>query len=47
MGKMRGWLLCIVFATALALAGCNSNEDKYVVKTPVPPAPQQGNGTGH
>jgi len=32
---------------ALFLAGCASDDDKYVVKTPVPPAPQTGQGTGH
>jgi hypothetical protein len=41
LGFVVAALLC------LSLAGCNSNEDKYVVKTPVPPQPQQGNGTGH
>jgi len=28
------------------LAGCGS-DDKYVVKTPIPPAPTQPAGTGH
>jgi PBP1b-binding outer membrane lipoprotein LpoB len=39
----------LVAAAVLAvfLAGCSSNEDKYVVQTPVPPTPQQGQGTGH
>jgi PBP1b-binding outer membrane lipoprotein LpoB len=39
-------LLCVSLL-ALFLAGCAGNDDKYVVKTPVPPAPQQGQGTGH
>ncbi len=46
---MRAKFLGFVAAAVLALflASCNSNEDKYVVKTPVPPEPQQGQGTGH
>jgi hypothetical protein len=46
---MGAKLLAFVATAVLALflAGCNSNEDKYVVKTPVPPEPQQGQGTGH
>jgi len=42
-------LLGLLVAACLAvfLAGCNSNEDKYVVTTPIPPAPQTGQGTGH
>jgi hypothetical protein len=46
---MSARLLGFVFAAFLAafLAGCNSNEDKYVVTTPIPPAPQTGQGTGH
>jgi hypothetical protein len=48
-GAMGPKLLGLVFAAFLAafLAGCNSNEDKYVVTTPIPPAPQTGQGTGH
>jgi len=51
-GMMTGMgdrVLCFFFAAVLAmsLAGCNSAEDKYVVKTPIPPAPQQAPGTGH
>jgi hypothetical protein len=46
---MGARFLGLVFAAILAasLAGCNSNEDKYVVTTPIPPAPQTGQGTGH
>jgi len=43
--KLLGFVAAVVLA--VFLAGCNSNEDKYVVQTPVPPAPQQGQGTGH
>jgi hypothetical protein len=42
--------ICSLLSVALLaamLAGCASDDDKYVVKTPVPPAPQQGQGTGH
>jgi hypothetical protein len=48
-GEMGPKLLGLVIAAfmALSLAGCNSNEDKYVVTTPIPPAPQTGQGTGH
>ena len=46
---MRAKFLAFVAAAVLALflAACNSNEDKYVVTTPIPPAPQTGQGTGH
>jgi len=39
-------LFCVALLAAF-LTGCASDDDKYVVKTPVPPAPQQGQGTGH
>jgi hypothetical protein len=46
---MRARILSFVVTAALAVfaVGCSSNEDKYVVKTPIPPAPQQAPGTGH
>jgi hypothetical protein len=42
--RILGFLSVAILAAFLA--GCG-NDDKYVVKTPIPPAPQQGQGTGH